>query len=236
MNRPFDSAMTHAMIETCSALVEHFHARIGYTQSDEIGLVWLFDGECQDPLFGGRVQKLCSVLAGYATAAFTAACLRDRRLREDYLGRMPHFDCRVLSLPDKTEAANMLLWREQDAYRNAVSMLAQSRFSHKQLHGQGRADMLRMLTDVDVDFEALPQAFKRGTFLQRVSFERAFTAEELAAIPTAHRPAPDALITRSEVRPLAIERFGDVADREAVVFDGALAPLAPVDDTQRLNK
>lgn len=41
MTRPFNHKMSHAMIETTKYLVEHTHATVGYTQSDEISLVWL---------------------------------------------------------------------------------------------------------------------------------------------------------------------------------------------------
>ena len=219
MGRPFDADMTAAMVATCAALVEETHARIGYVQSDEISLVWLADGERAEPIFGGRVEKLCSVLAGFATAAFTAAILRSPLA--SYASKLPHFDCRVVSLPSKTEMANMILWREMDAFKNAVSMAARAHFSHKALHNRGRADMLAMLAKAGVDFDAYPIAFRHGTFLRRKTFDRAFTPEELAAIPEKHRPAPDALVTRSEVRPLAMPSFVTVMNREAVIFDGA---------------
>lgn len=219
MDRPFDVRMSAAMLAATKGLVEATHARIGYTQSDEISLVWLAEGESQS-FFDGRVQKLSSVLAGLATAHFTAALLATDWGCE-LVGRLPHFDCRVMSLPSKTEAANMFLWRELDARKNAVAMAAQALFSTKQLHGRGQADMLEMLAGVDVDFEDYPAFFKRGTFVRRVTYERAFTADELAAIPEKHRLAPDALVTRSEVRALAMPRFSTVTNREAVIFDAA---------------
>lgn len=55
--RPFDLAFQEAMILTTKALVEHTHARIGYTQSDEISLVWQQDRYDSDVFFGGRVQE-----------------------------------------------------------------------------------------------------------------------------------------------------------------------------------
>lgn len=220
MARPFDPALTAAMVETAKVLVEKTHARIGYTQSDEISLVWLAGDDGSQTFFDGRIQKLASVLAGLATAAFTAAILRSDVLAP-YAERLPHFDCRVLALPSPVEAANMILWRELDARKNAVSMAARAVFSHKQLHGQGQADMLEMLAAAGVDFEAYPAAFKRGTFVRRATFERSFSPEELARIPEKHRPAPDALITRSEVRSLDVPPFSTVANRVAVVLEGA---------------
>lgn len=220
MQRPFDADMTAAMVETAMVLVEKTHARIGYTQSDEISLVWLANDEDSQTFFDGRVQKLASVLAGLATAAFTAAILRNATLAA-YAERLPHFDCRVLTLPSLAEAANMILWREQDARKNAIQMAAQAVFSPKQLHGKSGREMLAMLADHGVDFEAYPPSFTRGTFVRRATFDRAFTAEELARIPEKHRPAPDSLVTRSEVRTLSVPPFSTVSNRVAVVLEGA---------------
>jgi tRNA(His) guanylyltransferase len=219
MKRPYDPAMTAAMVATVKGLVADTHARIGYTQSDEISLVWLADAPGSQTFFDGRVQKLCSILGSLATAHFTAALLASDELRER-ASRLPHFDCRVVQLPSKVEAANMFLWRELDARKNAVSMAAQAVFSHKQLHGQGQADMLAMLAEAGVDFDAYPSSFTRGTFVRRVSFERAFTSDELERIPEGHRPAPGSILRRSEVREIDMPRFSKVANRVDVIFDG----------------
>jgi len=100
-----------------------------------------------------------------------------------------------------------------------VSMAARAAFSHRRLHGQGQADMLEMLTGAGVDFEAYPTFFKRGTFVRRVTFDRAFTPEELQRIPENYRPAADARVTRSEVREIDMPPFSQVGNREGVVFD-----------------
>ena len=216
MRRPFDADMSSVMVETTKALVGHTHARIGYTQSDEISLVWLADNAASQTFFDGRVQKLCSVLSGYATAAFTRALLASD-LR-DYADRLPHFDCRVVSLPTTTEAANMFLWRALDARKNAVSMAARAHFSAKELHGKRQGDMRAMLAAVGVEFEDYPAFFKQGTFVQRVAVERRLSASELESIPERHRPAPDALVTRSEVRAMDMPPLWEVSEREALIF------------------
>lgn len=217
MERPFDRDMSGAMVATAKALVEKTHARIGYTQSDEISLVWLQEDEESQVFFDGRVQKLCSVLAGLATAAFTQAVIGSDRLRP-YADRLPHFDCRVMQLPSISEAANMFLWRELDATKNAVQMAAQALYSPKQLHGKNQKDQRAMIAAAGVDFESYPAFFKRGTFVRRETFDRPFTVDELARIPEAHRPPSDTLVTRSEVRELDMPPLLSVANREAVIF------------------
>jgi tRNA(His) guanylyltransferase len=49
--------------------VRETQARIGYTQSDEISLAWLYE-RGQEPLLGNKVHKLTSVLASLAAAVF----------------------------------------------------------------------------------------------------------------------------------------------------------------------
>jgi tRNA(His) 5'-end guanylyltransferase len=214
MDRPFDSGMSSAMIETMEHLVSATHARIGYTQSDEISLVWLAENEAADILFSGKVLKLASVLASLAAAKFARVC------PDGYEERLPHFDCRVFQLPTKDEAANAILWRALDARKNSISMAAQARFSPRQLHGQGQADMLCMLESIGIDFEEYPGFFKDGTYARRNSVERLLTQDELARIPEPHRPTGS--VTRTEIETFDDVRLKNVSNRVEFIFDGAL--------------
>lgn len=219
MDRPFDQAMSDAMIATVSHLVDATHARIGYTQSDEISLVWLSNDYKSEMFFGGKVQKMVSVLAGMATAAFTKAILAGPHAERALY--MPHFDARVFSLPNRAEAANAFLWREVDATKNAVSMAASAYYSAKALHGKKSAEKQEMLFAKGINFNEYPAFFKRGTFVRRVVRERTLTADELAGIPEAHRPDAGTTYLRSTVERIEMPRFGSVRNREAVIFDGA---------------
>jgi len=223
MDRPFDPRMTASMVATTKQLVQETHARIGYTQSDEINLVWICDAPESEPLFGGKIQKLTSVLASMAAAHFANAIGVHFGTNEAVrLSAMaPHFDARTFQLPSKVEAANTLLWRAMDARKNAVSMATRVLYSPKAMHGADQSAMRAMLAAKGVDFESYPPAFKWGTFVRRVNCERAMTSEELERIPEKHRPRPDALIMRSEVREIEMPEFRKVANRVEVVFDGA---------------
>ena len=224
MERPFDPDMADAMRATLRHLIENTHARIGYTQSDEISLVWLADDPKSDVFFSGKVQKMASVLAALATAAFTRALL-DGPLA-DRAERLPHFDARVFQLPSKTEAANAFLWRELDATKNAISMAASHYYSAKALHGKSGAEKQEMLFAKGVNFNDYPASFKRGTFMRRITGERELTDVERSRIPEQHRPAEGAKVVRSWVAELEMPRFSSVTNREAVIFDGAEPTIA----------
>ena len=220
MERPYDIRMSDAMVETTKALVKETHARIGYVQSDEISLVWHGESYESGIFFDGKVAKMTSVLAGIATAHFMRA-IRQVGFGYEVVDRCPHFDCRVIQLPNRTEAANMFLWRELDATKNAISMAARAVYSHKALDHKNGAEMQEMLFEKGINFNDYPAFFKRGTFVRRIVVERTFTVEELERIPEKHRPSTDATCMRSKIVTLDMPKFNTVANREAVVFDAA---------------
>lgn len=213
MERPFDLRMTEAMVETTKHLVHETHARIGYTQSDEISLVWLAESAESDIFFSGKVQKMASVIASMAAAKFARIC------PHGFEDRLPHFDARVFQLPSREEAANAFLWRAMDARKNAISMVAQSEFSHRHLYQKGQADMLAMLAEAGIDFETYPSSFRRGSFVRREVVTRPLTDEELTRIPERHRPT--GLVERNHMAVLNMPPFNKVANRAAVIFDAA---------------
>ena len=223
MKRPYDPDMMEAMIRTTEALVAETHAKIGYTQSDEISLIWLSERSDNSIFFDYRIAKMTSVLASYATAAFMRS-LRDVGM-DKYIDALPHFDCRVFQLPNRAEGANAFLWREQDATKNAISMAASSFYSHKELHQKSGPEKQEMLFMRGINFNNYPASFKRGTFVRREAVEREFTAEELARIPEKHRPPAGSLVQRSEMIRMEMPPFGSVTNREAVIFDGATPTL-----------
>lgn len=218
MNRPFDLRMLNSMVGTAQYLVEKTHAEIGYVQSDEISLVW--DGnETQNLLFfAGKIQKQCSVLASMAAAKFALELQANfGSLSED----CPHFDCRVIQLPSRIEAVNMLLWRELDARKNSISMLAHHHFSHSVLQHKSSTEMLQMLADMGIHMEDQLENFQRGTWLRRITEMRKLTAEELAVIPEKYRPDPERLVPRSRVHKQVFPPFNKVTNRLDVVFNKA---------------
>ena len=218
MARPYDSDFMAVMHDVTRALVQETDARIGYTQSDEISLV--FENATPDTqlFFDGKVQKMCSVLAAYATARFMPRALA--LWPERAAATPPHFDCRVFQVPNREEAANCVLWRELDATKNAISMAARAHFSHKRLHAKSGAEMQEMLwQEAGINFNDYAPAFKRGAFFQRRKRLRHFSDAELARIPEPHRPTGP--VARTEIAHLEMPRFSQVANRTAVIFDGA---------------
>jgi tRNA(His) 5'-end guanylyltransferase len=214
------------MIATTKFLCEHSNATIGYTQSDEISLAWWATHYDSEIFFGGRIQKMTSSLAALATGFFVANY-------EEFFGtglpvKIPTFDCRVWNVPTAGEGANVFLWRELDASKNSISMAARSMFSHSELMNKNGSEMQEMMWQKGINWNDYPSFFKRGTFIQRKTLSRKFTAEELEKLPAKHaaRSDPDLVIQRSEYQLVDMPPFNTVTNREAVVFAGANPEIA----------
>lgn len=216
MEQPYDMKMRETMFRTTEALVEETHARIGYTQSDEISLCWLSERSDSSIFFDHRIAKMTSVLASYATVAFTRTILE---MMPERVRLLPHFDCRVFQVPNRTEAANVFLWREQDATKNAIQSAARSVYSHKECDHKNGSELQEMLFAKGINFNDYPAFFKRGMFVRRQTALRTLTVEELERIPEKHRPTGP--VERSSIVRMDMPRFGSVTNREAVIFDGA---------------
>jgi hypothetical protein len=130
MDRPYDKLLHACMVETTKRLLKETQATAGYTQSDEITLLWHGDNHQTQTIFGGKPFKMMSVAASLTTSIFVELA------REYWPEKIAHgpvsFDCRVFQVPNKDEACNAFLWREKDATKNAISMAA--RLQPERLH------------------------------------------------------------------------------------------------------
>lgn len=223
LKRPYDTRLSFCMAETAAYLVEKNQPAFGYTQSDEITLAW-YEGPEQNSeyLFGGRFQKLASVLAGMASARFTK--LVAEKLPEK-AEAVPHFDCRVWQVPSLQAAVDVLIWREDDATKNSISMLAASYYSHNQLQNKNSAEKRAMLMQKGINWNNQPDFFKRGSYVRRHTITRQLSEKELSRIPEQHRPAPGTEVKRSCVAELYLPSIRQLSNPIDVLFYGAAPTL-----------
>lgn len=215
MDRPFDESLHRAFDRTMVALVHESSAVIGYTQSDEITLIIHSDDFRSQTYFNGKAHKIGSVLSSLATAVFNAQEFSHKASKPAL------FDARVWTVPNLDEAANVLLWREEDAIRNSVQALAQSRFSPRQLHRKSVRDCLQMLQDEGVYWtDECSERQQRGAYAARRMVFKELTPEVLAKIPEGKRP--DGPIERHEIQILDLPPLRAVENRVEVLFRGAI--------------
>lgn len=160
-----------------------------------------FETNTTDAWFDGNIQKITSVSASIATAEFNRQYMtylskkaKDERKAfvisnggnnsalegnlNDYINsgdveviKFANFDSRVFTIPELEEVINCLIWRQQDATRNAIQMLGQTHFSHKELHGKSTSDIQDMLMlQKGINFNDQPIGFKRGRVISKESY------------------------------------------------------------------
>lgn len=227
MNRPYDIDLSNMMIDTTVQLVKETNACIGYTQSDEITLIWYSPTFESQVWFDGRISKMTSLLAAHATLYFNKLLAVKK---PDYVDRNPVFDARVWNVPNKTEAANTLLWRELDASKNSISMAAHAYYSTSELHKKNGSEKQEMLFQKGINWNDYPAFFKRGTFVQRREVKKKFTTAEISLLPEKHaaRKYPDLEFIRYEIVRLVMPPFSKLTNRVGVIFDAEEATVAPM--------
>lgn len=215
LKRPYDKRLSDLMIETTKFLVKYSNANCGYTQSDEISLVYHSNDPKTQPYFGGRIMKIVGELAAKASVFF------NRKL-PDYLpekeDQTPTFDCRVWNVPSLAEATNVFLWREYDATKNSISMAAQEYYSHRQLDGVNGSEKQELLWQKGVNWNDYPTFFKRGTYVQRQQKKTKFTTEEIEKLPAKHEALtnPDLEIERKVVETLTLPPLNNFTMNERI--------------------
>lgn len=220
MKRPYDEVYRTCMTDTTIELVKRTGALMGYTQSDEITLVWYQRSPQSQIWFDGRVMKMTSQLAAQATLIFyRLICQR----MPEYAGREPSFDARVWNVPNKTEAANVFLWREWDATKNSLSMAVATHFSHKSLQSKNSKEKHDLLFSKGINWNDYPVYFKRGTYVQRRTVSKPFSFEEIKKLPLKHaaRKDPNLVIERGVCEVIDMPIFNTVRNREDVIFNGS---------------
>lgn len=216
--RPFDVELHGAMSEMARDLTEETVARVAYTQSDEVTLVLWSPREDSQVYFNGVLFKIQSVLAGIAALKFS-------QIRPEAVAPGCVFDCRVWNVPTIEEAANCILWREQDAARNSVQMAARNLFSHKECHGKNSSELQEMLFSRDVNWNDYPTWAKRGSYIRRIRVEKPLTKEQRLRIPEQFRPAVDEEVERTIYRWECLPRLASIENRVEVLFEGAVPVL-----------
>jgi tRNA(His) 5'-end guanylyltransferase len=164
---PYDILFRNLMVATTKHLMDcGFRVVYGYTQSDEISLLFHID----ETAFNRKTRKYNSILAGEASAKFSLL-----------LGAIGCFDCRISELPNEKTVINYFRWRNEDAYRNALNshcywMLRNKGHSVQeatsQLSGMNVGDKNELLFQNSINFNTIPDWQKRGIGLYWESYDK----------------------------------------------------------------
>lgn len=188
MKKPFDDIMVDCMDRTARYLCEYIQGcKLAYVQSDEISLL-LTDYETikTQGWFNYNLQKMVSISASMATLSFNQAFVNNVNIMnylpmdledERYYNVIKNnlfkamFDSRVFSIP-KEEVVNYFIWRQKDATRNSIQMVAYNEFSRKQLYKKSCNELQEMLfQEKGINWNDLKTSNKRGRCIVKQQFE-----------------------------------------------------------------
>lgn len=180
---PYDPRVRDMMVNTVQHLMQcGFNVIYGYTQSDEISLLFQVD----ENAFNRKERKWNSILAGEASACFALQ-----------LGSMAAFDSRICQLPSPSLVGDYFAWRNEDAARNALNAhcywtlrkqggLADA--AAKRLARLDVAEKNELLFQSGVNFNDLPAWQKRGVGVYWTQVEKqGFNVKEGIPVTTFRR-------------------------------------------------
>jgi len=153
--KPFSKIFEYAMNEAAECVTRVLpNQLLVYVGSDEISLIG--SSAMADTNYGGRISKILSLTASYASVGFLRAL---PRVQED----IPAFDARVIQFSSTEDILDYVTWRRLDVRKNAISMAAETYRSHKQLMGVSTRERAEIL--VGTPHEHIPEGTFNGRFL-----------------------------------------------------------------------
>lgn len=221
LQKPFDQRLSDGMANLTRYLVEQTCASVGYTQSDEISLVWWARSSKDERFFGNKMSKLVSVIGSMASVWFNKVLGG----LPEFTGKMPVFDNRVFELPAPEEVANYFIWREQDAIRNSLQGAARRYFDHDRCLNLDTSELNELLHSAGVNWNDYPAHFKRGIYARRqlLSHTRTYSQAEIAQLPPRHKAHenPTILYRRPTVVVEELPIMTQIANQMDVLLRGA---------------
>lgn len=169
--KPFDKNFGDIMVNVATSLCKEIQgAQMAYVQSDEVSvLVHSYKKLNSSPWFDNQVQKIVSVAASIASVTMSLESWRMFSPQTGHIHRntrAAHFDARAFVLPE-AEACNYFVWRQQDAVRNSVQMLARSLYSHKECTDKDVNELREMCLAAGKDWNDIDVRWQRGACVVR---------------------------------------------------------------------
>jgi len=171
VERPYDRKFARCFVKVAKAVFqEGFDPVLAYTFSDEVNILFI-----KEAPFGGRIEKINSVLAGVASSSFTLAiaAIYKRNL-------VMAFDSRVILAPEKL-IISYLNWRQKMTWRNHLNASAywlmkklgyKSREAQERLGGLKAEEIQGLLFTHGINLNETPLWQGRGILIYKKPYEK----------------------------------------------------------------
>lgn len=185
LEKPFSNSLAQCLYSALVGLVQEIEGAVfGYTFNDELVVISRNDQTMEtQPWYDNEIQKIASVTSSIATLQFNNyAATLDLNFMGD-----PIFYSQVFAVPNVTEAINVLVAKQQQAFQTA----AQFACFYELLKKYDKNDIKEMLagTTIDdkinllqqecsIDFNEYPIAFRRGVACYRAPKVVVFEGKE----------------------------------------------------------
>lgn len=177
---PEDTTFIKAMDAAAMNLFEEMSgAHAAFIVSDEISLV-LRASENGEFAYGGRTNKIASI--GASICGTTLSMI---------FQSPAYFDGRGVGVETEEDVEAYFYERHRSGRKNAISMAAETKFSHKQLMGVPTNERLAMLEEAGVIFdEEYSPGFCNGRVIRRMPTQ--------VEVPAAHAKYPGEFVIRNK--------------------------------------
>lgn len=167
LKKPYDKGFNDIMCSVCESFLSKsgLEPDFAYTFSDEISIFF-----SRLP-FSGRIEKIDSVCASYASSAFSIFA---------DLNEPVSFDSRVVVL-GHDKICEYFSWRQKEAWRNHMNAYCQHALisdgltpvqAARELKGMKSAKMHEMMHERGINLSKTPEWQRRGTVIHKETYEK----------------------------------------------------------------
>ena len=154
--KPFDEKFHFLMVNTAKNLLTktEFKISLAYTTSDEINL--LFSDNFIP--YNGRIEKILSLLASYATSAFQFYLLKVSSKKE-FLS----FDAKIIKVNSFNDILEYFSWRTFASIRNFLNAYGKTILGEKNILRLKGKELVEKLIEKGFNVDSMPKWQKYGT-------------------------------------------------------------------------
>lgn len=150
------------MVEVCKSLYAKYNPNMIYSFNDEINLVFFHNENDSEYIYGDDINKTITSLTSHASIKFVKE-LTAANIDLEFL-----INGRYVEFNEDYEMLNYIIWRQNDCYRNNISIL-HNHYTKIPTHSMKITDVILNLEQLEKEKQQL-EGFTRRNFGMEMSF------------------------------------------------------------------